>query len=87
MSNLGLSKERLEKLNVLEPLLKGYKTNELVSISLNLGKVISKMDARLSLQPDDKGQLVVAIHGIRKEPQLHYPFLGMNLPKKIKKIS
>lgn len=64
---------------------KGYKTNELVSISLNLGKVISKMDARLSLQPDDKGQLVVAIHGIRKEPQLHYPFLGMNLPKKIKK--
>ena len=84
MSNLGLSKERLEKLNVLEPLLKGYKTNELVSISLNLGKVISKMDARLSLQPDDKGQLVVAIHGIRKEPQLHYPFFGHEFTKEDK---
>ncbi|HIB8181430.1 TPA: DUF3945 domain-containing protein [Elizabethkingia anophelis] len=84
MSNLGLSKEKLEKLNVLEPLLKGYKTNELVSISLNFGKVISKMDARLSLQPDDKGQLVVAIHGIRKEPQLNFPFFGHEFSKEDK---
>ncbi|AQW94892.1 TPA: DUF3945 domain-containing protein [Elizabethkingia anophelis] len=84
MSNLGLSKERLEKLNVLEPLLKGYKTNELIPISLNFGKVISKMDARLSLQPDDKGQLVVAIHGIRKEPQLNFPFFGHEFTKEDK---
>ncbi|MDV3490782.1 DUF3945 domain-containing protein [Elizabethkingia anophelis] len=84
MSNLGLSKERLEKLNVLEALLKGYKTNELIPISLNFGKVISKMDARLSLQPDDKGQLVVAIHGIRKEPQLNFPFFGHEFTKEDK---
>ena len=37
MNNLGLSKEYLEKKNLLEPLLKGYKTNELVPISINLG--------------------------------------------------
>ncbi len=84
MSNLSLSKEKLEKLNVLEPLLKGYKTNELIPISLNFGKVISKMDARLSLQPDDKGQLVVAIHGIRKEPQLNFPFFGHEFTKEDK---
>ena len=84
MSNLGLSKEKLEKFNVLEPLLKGYKTNELILISLNFGKVISKMDARLSLQPDDKGQLVVAIHGIRKEPQLNFPFFGHEFSKEDK---
>ena len=30
MTNLGLSKEYLEKRNLLEPLLKGYKTNELL---------------------------------------------------------
>lgn len=76
MSNLGLSKERLEKLNLLDPLLKGYKTNELVPISLNLGTAVTRLDARLSLQPKDDGQVVVAIHGIRKEPQLHYPFFG-----------
>lgn len=76
MSNLGLSKERLEKLNLLDPLLKGYKTNELVPISLNLGTAVTRMDARLSLQQNEAGQVVVAIHGIRKEPQLNVPFFG-----------
>ncbi len=76
MNNLGLNKERLEKRNLLDPLLKGYKTNELVNISLNLGSAIVRTDARLSLQQNDNGQLVVAIHGIRKEPTLNFPFLG-----------
>lgn len=84
MSNLGLSKERLEKLNILDPLLKGYKTNELVPISLNLGSAITRMDARLSLQSNEDGQVVVAIHGIRKEPQLNFPFFGHEFSKEDK---
>ncbi|HRO46320.1 DUF3945 domain-containing protein [Agriterribacter sp.] len=84
MSNLGLSKERLEKMNLLDPLLKGYKTNELVPISLNLGTAITRMDARLSLQSGDNGQAVVAIHGIRKEPQLNFPFFGHAFTKEDK---
>ncbi|WP_166919649.1 DUF4099 domain-containing protein [Flavobacterium poyangense] len=76
MNNFGLSKEKLEKMELLEPLLKGYKTNELVPISLNLGTAITRLDARLSLQTNDEGKVVVAIHGIRKEPQLNYPFFG-----------
>ncbi|WP_411898205.1 DUF3945 domain-containing protein [Elizabethkingia occulta] len=84
MSNLGLSKEKLEKLNLLDPLLRGFKTNELVPISLNLGTAITKLDARLSLQPDDKGNTVVAIHGIRKEPNLNYPFFGHEFSKEDK---
>ncbi|MDA3615928.1 DUF3945 domain-containing protein [Polluticaenibacter yanchengensis] len=76
MNNLGLSKEKLEKLNLLDPLLKGYKTNELVPISLNLGTAITRMDARLSLQSNNDGQVVVAIHGIRKEPNLNFEFFG-----------
>lgn len=76
MSNLGLSREKLEKMNLLDPLLKGYKTNELVPISLNLGTVITRTDARLSLQPGEDGNAVVAIHGIRKEPNLNFPFFG-----------
>lgn len=76
MSNLGLSKEKLEKLNLLEPLLKGYKTNELVPISLNLGTAITRMDARLSLQLGEDGKVVMAIHGIRKEPNLKFEFFG-----------
>ncbi len=84
MSNLGLSKERLEKMNVLEPLLKGYKTNELVPVTLDLGTSITKMDARLSLQAKEDGQVVLAIHGIRKEPQLHFKFFGHEFTKEDK---
>lgn len=84
MSNLGLSKERLEKMNLLDPLLRGFKTNELVPVSLNLGTAVARMDARLSLQPGENGQVVVAIHGIRKEPQLDFPFFGHQFSKEDK---
>ncbi len=85
MSNLGFSKEKLEKMNLLEPLLKGYKTNELVPISLNLGTAITRMDARLSLQLNDEGKVVVAIHGIRKEPNLNFEFFGHKFTDEDKK--
>ncbi|MBJ2126347.1 DUF3945 domain-containing protein [Flavobacterium sp. IB48] len=84
MNNLGLSKEKLEKLNLLDPLLRGYKTNELVPVSLNLGTAVTRMDARLSLQQGDEGQVVVAIHGIRKEPNLNYAFFGHEFSKEDK---
>jgi len=76
LANLGLGKEKLENLNLLDPLLKGYKTNELVPVSLNLGTAITRLDARLSLQENADGKVVMAIHGIRKEPNLNYPFFG-----------
>lgn len=76
MNNLGLGKERLEKLKLLDPLLKGYKTNELVPVSINLGSAIVRMDARLSLQRAQDGKVVAAIHGIRKEPNLGFEFFG-----------
>jgi len=84
MNNLGLSKEKLEKMNLLDPLLRGYKTNELVPVSLNLGTAVTRMDARLSLQNNDDGQVVVAIHGIRKEPNLNYAFFGHQFTKEDK---
>ncbi|WP_062052850.1 DUF3945 domain-containing protein [Aquimarina longa] len=76
LSNFGITKEKLEKRNLLEPLLKGYKTNELVNISLNVDTVISRLDARLSLQKNAEGKITMAIHGIRREPMLNYPFFG-----------
>lgn len=84
MNKLGLSKERLEKMNLLDPLLKGYKTNELVPLTINLGAAVTRMDARLSLQPNDDGQLIMAIHGIRKEPNLKYAFFGHEFSKEDK---
>jgi Protein of unknown function (DUF4099)/Protein of unknown function (DUF3945) len=84
MANLGLSREKLENMKILDPLLKGYKTNELVPISLNLGTAITRLDARLSLQQDAGGNVVMAIHGIRKEPNLGYKFFGHEFSKEDK---
>lgn len=85
MNNLGLGKERLEKLNLLDPLLKGYKTNELVPVSVNLDGAIVRTDARLSLQTNQEGKVVAAIHGIRKEPNLNFEFFGHKFTDEDKK--
>lgn len=84
MNNLGIGKEKLEKMNLLEPLLKGFKTNELVPINLNLGSAITRLDAKLSLQTNEQGQVIVAIHGIRKEPNLNFEFFGHKFSKEDK---
>lgn len=84
LNNLGLSRERLEKMNLMEPLLKGFKTNDVVPLTLTMGDAVAKLDARLSLQTNDAGQVVVAMHGIRKEPNLNYPFFGHEFTKEDK---
>ncbi|MDO5523622.1 MAG: DUF3945 domain-containing protein [Bacteroidia bacterium] len=76
LEGMGVTQEKLQKMNVMEDLLKGFKTNQLVPISLNLGTVITRSEARLSLQPDENGNTVVAMHGVRKEANVHQPFFG-----------
>jgi len=85
MKNLGLSKEYLEKRNLLDPLLRGYKTNELLPIGINLGGSILRTDARLSLQQGEDGNVIVAIHGIKKEPALHLELFGHKFTDEDKK--
>ncbi len=85
MKNLGLSKEYLEKRNLLDPLLRGYKTNELLPIGINLGGSILRTDARLSLQQAEDGNVIVAIHGIKREPNLHFEFFGHKFTDEDKK--
>ena len=85
MKNLGLSKEYLEKRNLLDPLLRGYKTNELLPIGVNFGGSVLRTDARLSLQQAEDGNVIVAIHGIKKEPNLHFEFFGHKFTDEDKK--
>ena len=85
MNNLGLSKEYLEKRNLLEPLLKGYKTNELIPVSVNFGTAILRTDVRLSLQATEDGRVVPALNGIRKEPNLNFEFFGHKFTNEDKK--
>lgn len=76
LEKMGVSQEKLQKMNVMDDLLRGFKTNQLIPISLNLGTVITRSEARLSLQPDEDGNTVVAMHGVRKDVNVHQPFFG-----------
>ena len=72
----GVSKASLEQEGLLDSMLKGYKTNKLVPLTLTLDAAIIRMDARLSLIPMQNGQVGLGIHGIRKEQQLERPYFG-----------
>ncbi|GEM63898.1 hypothetical protein SF1_18800 [Sphingobacterium faecium NBRC 15299] len=85
MNNLGLSKEYLLQKKLLEPLLKGYKTNVLVPVSLNLGGAALRTHARIWLQPAEDGKPIAAFQGVRKEPELKYPFFGHKFTEEDKK--
>lgn len=85
MEKLGLNKEKLEKLNALDPLLRGFKTNTLVPVTIKLGSAVSKMDVRLSLQPSDTDGVSVQLHAIRREPNLNLKFLGHEFSDEDKK--
>ncbi|MGL6128871.1 DUF3945 domain-containing protein, partial [Chryseobacterium artocarpi] len=85
MSKFGLTQEKLEKANVLDPMLKGFKTNGLVPVTINLGTALTRMDARLSLNTNDEGDVVINIHGIRKEPNFNFKFLGHEFTAEDKK--
>ncbi|VFA41329.1 DUF3945 domain-containing protein [Chryseobacterium indologenes] len=85
MEKFGLNQEKLEKMNAMDPLLRGFKTNNLIPITINLGTAVSKMDVRLSLQTADNGEVAVNLHGIRKEPNYNLKFLGHEFTDEDKK--
>ena len=76
LKNFGLSREYLQERGLLDSMLKGYKTNQLVPINFNFGSAVLRTDARLSLQQSNTGEVVLAIHGIRKQPELERPYFG-----------
>ena len=76
LKNFGISRDYLQEKGLLDSMLKGYKTNQLVPITMNFGSAVLRTDARLSLQQSNTGEVVLAIHGIRKQPELERPYFG-----------
>ena len=76
LKNFGLSREYLMERGLLDQMLKGYKTNQLVPISMNFGSAVLRTDARLSFQQSVGGPIVLGIHGIRQKPELERPYFG-----------
>ena len=75
LDNLGLSRERLEQSGELEKMLNWQKSN-LITIAVPIGDTTIYTEARLAFRTDDNGNIGLAIHPLRKEPQLDFPYMG-----------
>ena len=75
LDDLGLSRERLEQSGELEKLLNWQKSN-LLTIAVPIGDTTIYTEARLAFRTDDSGNIGLAIHPLRKEPQLDFPYMG-----------
>ena len=75
LDNLGLNRERLEQSGELEKMLNWQKSN-LVTIAIPIGDTTIYTDARLAFRTDGEGNIGLAIHPLRKEPQLDFPYMG-----------
>ena len=76
LKNFGLSREYLMERGLLDQMLRGYKTNQVVPISMNFGSAVLRTDARLSFQQSVGSPIVLGIHGIRQKPELERPYFG-----------
>ena len=75
LDDLGLTRERLEQSGELEKMLSWKKSN-LVTIAVPIGDTTIYTEARLAFRTDDNGNVGLAIHPLRKEPQLDFPYMG-----------
>ena len=75
LDNLGLTRERLEQSGELVKMLNWQKSN-LITIAVPIGDTTIYTDARLAFRTDGEGNIGLAIHPLRKEPQLDFPYLG-----------
>lgn len=72
---LGLTCERLEQSGELAKMLNWQKSN-LVTIAIPMGDTTIYTDARLAFRTDGEGNIGLAVHPLRKEPQLDFPYMG-----------
>ena len=75
LDNLGLTRERLEQSGELVKML-GWQKSNLITIAVPIGDTTIYTDARLAFRTDGEGNIGLAIHPLRKEPQLDFPYMG-----------
>ena len=75
LDNLGLTRERLEQSGELAKMFNWQKSN-LVTIAIPVGDTTIYTDARLAFRTDSEGNIGLAVHPLRKEPQLDFPYMG-----------
>lgn len=85
LERLGVTRETLEKSGSLQPMLNWGKSPVLLPISPKFDEITIRTDARLSFRETTDGKLTVAIHAVRKEPELDKPYYGIQFTEEDKK--
>ncbi|PVZ13311.1 DUF3945 domain-containing protein [Porphyromonas loveana] len=85
LDSLGLSREQLEQGGELDKMLNWQKSN-LITIAVPVGNTTIYTDARLAFRTDGEGNIGLAIHPIRKEPQLDFPYMGYKFSPEEKEL-
>ena len=85
LDNLGLTRERLEQSGELEKMLNWQKSN-LITIAVPIGDTTIYTDARLAFRTDGEGNIGLAVHPLRKEPQLDFPYMGHKFSNEEKEL-
>lgn len=75
LDNIGLSREQLEQSGELDKML-SWQKSDLITIAIPMGDTTIYTDARLAFRTDGEGNIGLAIHPLRKEPQLDFPYMG-----------
>ena len=75
LDSLGLTRERLEQSGELAKMLNWQKSN-LITIAIPFGDTTIYTDARLAFRTDSDGNIGLAVHPLRKERQLDFPYMG-----------
>ena len=75
LDTLGLTRERLEQNGELEKMLNWQKSN-LVTIAIPIDDTTIYTDVRLAFRTNSEGNIGLAVHPLRKEPQLDFPYMG-----------
>ena len=84
LEKLGVTRDTLEKTGSLDTMLKWGKSPVLIPISPKFDEMTLRTDARLSFR-EIEGKLTVAIHAVRKSPELDRPFFGIHFTDDEKK--
>ncbi len=76
LNQLGWTRERFAATNLLDSLLKGYKTNDLLPISLKVGNHEIETQAKFWLEKEADGKLEFKILPIKNEIEFDKKFFG-----------
>lgn len=85
LEKFGVTRETLEKTKSLDAMLNFQKSPVLIPIAAKFDDTTLRSDARLSFRETPDGNLTLAIHAIRKEPELERPYFGVKFTDEDKK--